>query len=254
MHSFAVKAPHAEELLESNTLMKYIHSAARLAKTAEAIRVFETGNYKDFEILNDSSYRGAQWSAKYFGGAIEFLAETFFQVFGAKFNIQDVKSIDDFDGFETDSGVDHKGTSIWEQKLGNTRVATPLAPVFIQTKGVLNPKKEFMTNDGARLPNFFMNAQVQALHLGRSYSARYILFTTGKGIHYKLDNNSGNICEVINYGKICKLVDNNIPFWDIMRDKMSVPAHFVGYDALGKTDPEAEWNISMNRNDICGNK
>lgn len=239
MHSFALKAPHVDQLLKGNKLADYVKSAAALAKTPEAIRVFEAGDYKDFKILNDPTYKGKQWSAHYFGGAIEVLAETFFEVFGAKYNIQNFKSTDDFDDPMEDTGVDHFAESIFQQRCGNTRVAQALSPVYIQTKGTVNPRKEFTSNDGARLPNFFMNAQARAIASGHAYTARYILFTTAKGLHYRLKANSGDMCEIINYNAIRKLTDSNVSFWNKMREKMNVETQEVP----SSMDPEAAYNV-----------
>lgn len=220
MHSFALKAPYATDILSEPTLKRYVHNAAIAAKTKEAIEVYEIDSYKDFDELNGDGFKSA-WSPKYFGYAIEFLAEHFFEVFGSKFNIGNVVSGNDYENVISDGGVDHYGISLAEQKIGYRKCRAG-DTVFIQTKGVLNPRYEFTTNDGARLPNFFMNAQAQALRIGQSYRARYVLFTTGSGIHYALDNNSGNLAEVINYKKISQLVDNNIVFWNGMRKKMGL--------------------------------
>ena len=83
MHLFAKKAPHAKELLSDNDLQSFMIKAERLAKTEDSIRVFETGNYKDYG-LEDGTFSGDKWSPKYFGGAVEFLCETFFEHFGAR--------------------------------------------------------------------------------------------------------------------------------------------------------------------------
>ena len=49
---------------------------------------------------------------------------------------------------------------------------------------------------------------------GCAYSTRYILFTTGKGLHWKLEQNTCDDIEVVNYQKISKKIDNNIIFWN----------------------------------------
>ena len=238
MHSFAKQAPHPEKLLEDNTLKHFLHNAGNLAKTKEAIQVFEAGQYKDFDLKLP-----VKWSPKYFGGAVEFLAETFFEVFGAEFNIQGIKSTDDFESTEADIGVDHTAQTIFKATTKDkVRIAQPLSPVFIQTKGTLNPNKEYTTNDGSRLMNFFAAAQVMAMHTGHTYSARYVLFTTGKGLHYRLNDNTGGICEVINSRAIRKRVDNNVYFWNKMRYNMNI--------ALQKEDDirdtEARLNMAAN--------
>lgn len=221
MHSFAKKAPHGNSLLSNNDLKAFLLNARQLSSTEEALRVFETGNFKDYGLLGQSPIPGS-WSPKYFGGAVEFLSETFFEHFGAAFNIGSVSSTDDYDSAEMDGGVDHTAKSLRKQLFKNGIECSPQSPVFIQTKGTMNVKKVFKTNDGSRLPNFFMNAFSQARKNGCAYQARYVLFTTGKSIHHTLDNNSGNVCEVINYNKICSFVDGNVDFWNKMRSKMGV--------------------------------
>ena len=138
------------------------------------------------------------------------------------YNIQNFKSVEDFKEAGSDTGVDHYAESISEKKTIRYQLIKPGSPVYIQTKGTINSKKEFKTNDGSRIPNFMMNAQSQAISQGHAYSARYVLFTTGKGLHYVLNNNSGQKIEVINYAKISKLVDNNVMFWNTLRSKMGI--------------------------------
>jgi hypothetical protein len=239
MHSFAKQAPLRDKLLKGNTLKEYVKTARIIAEDKKAIKVYEVGNYKDFLNVPGS------WSAHYFGASIEFLCETYFEVFGAKYNLGDIKSADDFKDAEEDTGVDHYAQSLSHKALSgsqNYRRAEPMSPVFIQTKGTLDPRKEFTTNDGARLPNFFMNAQAQALERGCAYTARYILFTTGKGIHWKLENNSGGLAEIVNFREISKHVDNNTLFWNAMRKKAKVRAQKV----VTSVDTGAELNAFEN--------
>lgn len=236
MHSFAKKAPHAGALLKGNTLSSFMAASIRCSNTVEAIEVFEVGSYKDYGLLDGGM--PTRWSPKYFGGSIEFLAETFFEEFGAAFNMGSIVSTDDFESTETDGGVDHVAKSLVGKKMSSGINAQPNAPVFIQTKGVTNPKYIFKTNDGARLPNFFMNARAKATKTGHAYQARYVLFTTGKGIHHVLDNNSGNVLEVIGYKKIKSFVDNNVAFWDRMRSKMGVDQQLTS--VLSSPDVEFE--------------
>jgi hypothetical protein len=240
MHSFGKKVPNAKELLAGNTLREFIANANALASDKKSIKVFETGEYKDFKQLNPNGSK--TWSPHYFGGAVEFLAECFFEVFGAKYNLAGIKSTDDYDEAMDDGGVDHMAHTLTKKNYGKTRVAKVGAPVYIQTKGTLDPRKEFTTNDGARLPNFFMNAQSKAINSGAAYSARYILFTTGKGIHWKLNENSGELCEVVNFTAIKKLVDGNVVFWNTMRAKAGAPEQ--KFDS--PVDPEAACNIIEN--------
>lgn len=224
MHSFGKQAPHRDQLLAKNTLRDFVKTARKLSETKEAIKVYEVGNYKDSIDINGNVISGS-WSPHYFGAAVEFLCETYFEVFGAEYNLGNVRSTDSYEDAETDTGVDHYAESLTHKKLKgaqNYRRAEPMSPVYIQTKGTMDPRKEFTTNDGARLPNFYMNAQSQALEEGAAYTARYILFTTGKGLHYKLDANSGGLTEVIAFNDIKKRVDGNTTFWNALRKKAKV--------------------------------
>ena len=239
MHSFGKQAPMRSKLLEGNTLKEFVKSARVLSEDKKAIKVYETSDWKDLVKIKGS------WSPHYFGAAVEFLCETYFEVFGAKYNLGNIRSADSYEDAEDDGGVDHYAESLAHKPLKgaqNYRRAEPMAPVYIQTKGTLDPRKEFTTNDGARLPNFFMNAQAQALEEGAAYTARYILFTTGKGIHWRLDNNSGGMAEVINFREISKNVDGNVVFWNALRKKAGVKQQKV----TRTIDPNAHLNKQMN--------
>lgn len=237
MHKFAKLAPHADVLLQGNTLKEYLHRARFLAESPEAIHVFQVEDYKDYQ-------SPGSWSPRYFGGAVEFLSECFFKFFGTKYGVQDIRSIEDWESTESDGGVDHIAKSSKVKTYPeSSRQSSIGSPVYIQTKGTLNPTKEYTTNDGARLPNFYMHAHSLALKSGHCYQARFILFTTGKGLHYKLDNNSGNITEVINYQKIKKDVDDNVMFFNMMRECMNVAEQDASFCV---PDPEAVINKALN--------
>jgi len=239
MHSFAKQAPLRKELLEGNTLKEYVRVANKLASDKKAIKVYHLGEYK--HLLNNPD----AWSPHYFGASIEFLCESFFEVFGAKYNVGNIRSTDDYHNAEDDGGVDHYAESLTHKALKgsqNYRRACPMSPVYIQTKGTTNRTKEFTTNDGSRIPNFMSNAQQQALQEGHPCTARYILFTTGKGMHYKLAKNHGEMVEVINFKEISKSVDGNIVFWNQMRKKAKVPLQV--YSA--PIDPQAKLNLVTN--------
>ena len=80
-----------------------------------------------------------------------------------------------------------------------------------------------MTNDGSRIMNFYANAQGRARMLGEAYKARFVLFTTGKGLHYKLEKNTFSEIEVINYNAIDKRINNNPFFWNVLYAKLGLP-------------------------------
>jgi hypothetical protein len=225
MHIFANYSVDPDKLLEKANLKSYVVRAREIAETPEAIFQHQVGEYKDYQ-------SPGSWSPKYFGSAIEFLAECYFEFFGALYNLQGIRSVDDIDSTETDRGVDHFATTM-TKKIGvkaskmdtSGRVAEVGSPVYIQTKGTLNFKKEFTTNDGARLPNFFMHAFGDAIRSGTAYQSRYILFTTGKSIHRILAENSGQMLEIVNYNEISRKIDGNEDFFNSMRRKLKVAEH-----------------------------
>lgn len=225
MHKFAITPIDAEKLVNVTTLRGFVKAAHEIAGTSEAIEAFETGNYKEYEDGQKGVLTG--WSPKYFGGAIEFLAETYFQHFGGAYNLEGIRSTDDFDSTEVDGGIDHEAKTT--KTLNNTfftksrRRPQKGSPVYIQTKGTTNFNKTYKTNDGARLPNFFMRGFSKAIQTGQAYQARYIIFTTGKDIHYLLDNNSGNNVEVVNSKAISKRIDGNQDFFNALRVKLGLP-------------------------------
>ena len=162
---------------------------------------------------------------RYFGAGVEALAETFFEVFGmSDYNLGNYISQDTIEEDLEDTGYDAVAVTAKQKKYGKQlpKICGPGDPIWIQIKGSLNPTKEHTTNDGSRIMNFFANAQVNARASGTANSMRCILFTTAKGLHYKLDNNTKGDIEVVGYKKISKQVDNNILFWNQFRNKIGL--------------------------------
>lgn len=211
MHSFQKNPIDAKKLLSKPKLRSFVKNAEQIAFSLDAKMFYEGSSFKEVAECNE-------WSPKYFGSAIEFLCEMFLDHYGSHFNLNQVTSTDDWDSSEVDLGVDHKAMSV--KQNGNIR---PSSPVFIQTKGTLNSNKVFTANDGSRITNFMSYAQATAIKSGHAYTARYILFTTGKNIHYKLDAMTGKQIEVINFNKIKKMIDDDEVFWNKMRSALGVP-------------------------------
>lgn len=163
---------------------------------------------------------------RYFGAGVESLAETFFEVFGmSDYNLGNYISQDTIKEDLEDTGYDAVAVTAKQKTYGKKlrKICGPGAPIWIQIKGSLNPTKEHTTNDGSRIMNFFANAQVNARMLGVADSMRCILFTTAKGLHYKLDDNTLGDIEVVGYKKISKQIDDNILFWNEFRNKIGLP-------------------------------
>lgn len=162
---------------------------------------------------------------RYFGAGVEALAEVFFETFGlSDYNLGNYLSQDTIEEDLEDTGYDATAVTAKEKKYGKKipKLAFQGSPVYVQVKGSLNPTKEHTTNDGSRITNFHNNAQVIARMNGCAYSTRYILFTTSKGLHWKLEQNTCDDIEVVNHQKISKKIDNNIIFWNEFRDKIGL--------------------------------
>jgi hypothetical protein len=180
--------------------------------TAEAKMRVDFSHYKDYE--------EGSWSPVYFGMFVEWLAQYWLNHFGSldEWNIHGVNMVSSVGSSDEDYGVDGTGCSIREKKYPKTgRIAVANAPVYIQVKGTLNKSREYKPNDGSRLPNFGMNAMATAIIAGQALRSRYILFTTGKGLHYSMEKMSCNLIEVINYKDISKAMDNNTVFLNVLR-------------------------------------
>jgi hypothetical protein len=180
---------------------------------------------------------------RYFGAGGEFLAHCFFEFFGNDYNLFDVESNDNDDRELNDGGVDITAktikTKIYKQLCYTKAIAG--SPVYIQVKTPTNRMREFMTNDGSNIMNFYGHAQGLARQAGQSFYSRYILFTTGKSLHWKLNSNTQGMITVVNYNEIKRKIDNNEVFFNYMRDKFNLPLAKVEFC---KKDPVFESILS----------
>ena len=218
MHSFHKYVVDAKALVKTNTLRGFNRELARQSNTDEAVAKYQVLNGKPEE--DYSQFK----SPLYYGGGVEFLAESYFSFFGSAYNLTDIKSVDDWDHPERDRGSDHKAVSLKRQKYKVPNIITePASPVRIQTKGTLNPLKEHKTNDGSRIMNFVGSALAEACKSGSAYQTRLILFTLGKGLHYRLEENTYRKIEVVHNKEIAKKIDNNPFFWNHVRERFGLP-------------------------------
>ncbi|MCG7944993.1 MAG: hypothetical protein N0C84_01455 [Candidatus Thiodiazotropha taylori] len=209
MHSFSKQCVGAHQLVKKSSLNAFAKTAFELSKLEENKEIF--GTAKD-----DPS-----WSPQCFGSAVEFLAENFFEHYGHVFNLVFVRSIDDWNTADKDRGIDHIAQSLKSKRYGS-RQSKEGSPVYIQTKGVLDPRHVHMTNDGSRIMNFYGHAQGRAGSEGTYYQSRYVLFTLAKGLHYILEQNTYNMIEVINGTRIKKMIDKDEVFFNKLRSKLDV--------------------------------
>ena len=218
MHSFHKYVVNAKALVKTNTLRGFNKELARQSNTDEAV-----AKYQVLSGVSEEDYSQFR-SPLYYGGGVEFLAESYFSFFGSDYNLIDLKSVDDWDHPERDRGSDHKAVSQKKMKYKGPNIITePASPVRIQTKGTLNPLKEHKTNDGSRIMNFVASALAEACKSGSAYQTRLILFTLGKGLHYRLEENTYRKIEVVNNKEIARKIDNNPFFWNHVRERFGLP-------------------------------
>lgn len=224
MHSWYKYCIDADAFNKVSTLRKFIEVLRKQSNVDDALIPYrESISLSSYD--EDGEFAGKIKAPRYFGAGIEALAETFFEVFGSEFNLQGYKSQDTIDADLEDTGYDAVAYTAKEKKYGKVigKICQPGNHIYVQIKGVLNPTKEFMTNDGSRIMNFYANAQGRARMLGEAYKARFVLFTTGKGLHYKLEKNTFSEIEVINYNAIDKRINNNPFFWNVLYAKLGLP-------------------------------
>lgn len=216
-HVFTNHCVDFAEILEQPTLDKMLKVVYKQSKTELARMRVDFANYKDYD--------ENEWCPAYFGMFVEWLAENFLNHYGHLFNIQAVTMTDSVGSSAQDYGIDGVGHSVKRSKLKTTcRAVDPNSPVYIQVKGTMDPKKEYRPNDGNRLPNFGCNAFSTAIVEGRAYQGRYVLFTTGKGIHFSMDKMFCGLVEVIGRKHIKALMDKDNVFLNKLRDAVGLPA------------------------------
>lgn len=237
MHSWFTYCVDPEAFQNARSLKDFIGYLRKQSNDPSALVPYrETNRFLDYDDEGDLTSKIL--APRYFGAGFEAFAETFLQVFGHEFNLADVASLDSDDQDIEDTGYDitavtakkktYKGMIIKQAQTGS--------PVFCQAKATLNPTKEFTTNDGSRIMNFYGNAQGMARMQGCAYQARYLLITSGKGLHYKLDQNTQKDIEVINFSKIDRMVKDNPIFWNPFRENLGLAVLQFQF----RQDPEFE--------------
>lgn len=237
----------ATALMKVETLAGFLKAAKAISSTKDSIAIWEAGDYKKYEMYNEGDRE--HWSPGCFGNIVEFLAEVYFREFGSLYNLQYDLAAADWDSGRPDKGIDHYARTATPHTINRKKCPIKLkaltgCPVFIQTKGTLNATKLHMTNDGSRITNFLMAAQAEAMVTGQAYTARYILFTTGAGIHYRLDGNSEGVLEIIDNKEIAKHINKNAIFWNKMRTALGlsiaeiIPDKDLAFDTSVVADEE----------------
>lgn len=215
-HVFTKRCIDFGPILECTDLETMLEVVYKQSQTEEAKKRVDFANYKDYDT--------DKWAPAYFGMFVEWLGDHFLNHYGHLFNIQAVKMHDAIGSAYKDYGIDGEGMSVKRKAIREScRDVRPNSPVFIQVKGTMNPRKEYRPNDGSRLPNFGCNAFSQAIKSGYSYQARYILFTTGRGLHHSMDSMFNGMVEVVNRRKIEILMNNDTVFLNRLRTSVGLP-------------------------------
>jgi hypothetical protein len=235
MHSwfkYCINPSAYQKVISLKDFMKVMRKQAN--DNSALVPYRESLRFEDYD--EDGEFTGHIKAPRYFGAAVEALSETYFEVFGSEYNLAGYKSIDDIDEDLEDTGYDATAYTAKKKvyKGTITKIAEPGNRVYVQVKGALNKVKEFTTNDGSRIMNFYGNAQGHARMLGQGNRARFILFTTAAGLHYKLNNNTFKEIEVVHFTAISKKVDKNPVFWNAFFDKLGINNILVE----GPHDPE----------------
>jgi len=217
MHSFSKYNVGAEQLVAKQTLKHYLAVLFKQANSPEGAIP-----YNDVEPSDDQKIK----APRYYGAGGEFLSYIFFKTFGHAYNVHNVLMTDDVEVAKEDGGCDGEAacrvSKLYDRKTMKI-LTSPGSPVFIQVKTTTNSQREFTTNDGSNIMNFFGNAQMKAAITGHSFQARYILWTTGKSLGWKLVENTGGFIEVISYSEIAKKIDNDPVFWNNVREAFNLP-------------------------------
>ncbi len=218
MHSWFQYCIDPDVYDKCRTLKDFIAVLRKQSNTDEALIPYrESVRFDDYD--EDGDFIGKLKAPRYFGAGFEAFSEVFLNVFDNDYNLTEVHSQDGVDIDIEDTGYDITAVTAKDKLYRGTinKKATTGSPVYIQVKGTFNPTKEFMTNDGSRIMNFYANSQGHARMVGKAYQARYILITSAKGLHWKLEKNTQKDIEVINFTHITKRVKENPLFWNQFR-------------------------------------
>lgn len=207
-HRFPQHCVDSDALTKGRTIEAYVHALASQADDERASHAY----LRDIRGTDVSEHRGCYASPEYFGDGGEFLRHCFFDFFGSHFCLEDVWSVNADSGIlDKDRGWD--GGAVTSQSSSKHAWAGEGDPVYIQDKTTEDFSRTYMTNDNSRIMNFVGAAAVDAIVKEHAQRSRFIVWTTGTGLHPVLDQNIGGRVEVVGYGKITQLANNCEDFW-----------------------------------------
>jgi hypothetical protein len=202
-HIFTTLCPDFDHLLASVKLTDIMKASQAQARKKDII--------KKIDPLNKGTA-----SMVYAGHFLEWFAEEFLNYYGAKWKITNTQMNNQLGVANKDLGVDGMASTAKECTFITaglfSRKAKVGSPVFIQVKGTTNKEYEFTANDEHHVTNFVAYAATHVINTNHAYQSRFLLFTTGAGLHYSLKLSTNNLIEVINYNQIRACMDGDYNF------------------------------------------
>ena len=142
---------------------------------------------------------------KYLGDGFEFFIEIFLKLHQVdnRVGVYNYEPI-----LQNDNGVDGIGTNIKNEKC------------VVQIKYRSN-KKTRLTSTTDHLSNLFSDGMLKhdVVSDNNSKSYRHFVFTTAEGLHFYTDKEMfKNKVRCVGYKELKSMLDNNLPFWDKLRE------------------------------------
>lgn len=209
-HRFPQYCLDGNALVERKTLRTYVKTLGQQAMTAEAAEAYSEKPREKYRSDKEYGKRG-YLSPSYFGEGGEFLRHCYFEFFGRKHRLENVWSLNKGHGaVPVDMGWD-----------GGATCTDSGAPVYIQDKTTEKHGNFHEMNDGSRIMNFAGSAAMHAIASGHGNDARFVVWTTAKGLHPTLEARMHGRVEVVACQAIGGSVDGNTDFWDMVSGKLA---------------------------------
>lgn len=218
-HRFRKYCIEGSQLVEGKTLRYYVNELAKQAKTQRSVEIYGHTNKQKY--VNDPAYsRNSYLSPVYFGEGGEFLRHCYFEFFGHKYNLEAVWSVNKDHGAIADYLGWDGGAVSSKSSVNAIGVETSQgAPVYFQDKTTERFGHLYSMNDGSRLMNFFGSAALHAIATGQAEFARFIVWTSGKGMNKVLHRKTHGRVEVVGNDRISEDTDGNTAFWNYVAEK-----------------------------------
>ena len=212
-HRFQRYCIDPDKLTHGRTLEAFLHVLKNQSNEEIAVQSYGKGKELTDFAEHETTYR----SPLYFGEGGEFLSHCFFEYYKDKYSIENIVSVNC--NIANDRGWDREAVT-----TRNFKWATCGSPVYIQDKTTLNSNKIFRMNDGSRIMNFLGAAAMDAITKGKAQEARFILWTTGKSVHFSVDKVTFDRLEVVNGEMISSLINDNEKFWKFVDMHLKAPS------------------------------